>query len=54
LEISTNASITWTAARHNNWGNIVRADGFAESTSSSTFQQMLVETGVATNRLAIP
>ena len=54
LAFSTNAPINWTAARHNNWGNIVRADGSAESTSSSTFKQMLVETGVATNRLAIP
>jgi hypothetical protein len=54
LEFSTNAPITWTAERHNRLGNIVLDDGSVADTTSSFLQQLLVQTGVATNRLAIP
>ena len=54
LAVSTNAPITWTAKRHVNSGNIGLADGSVAQTSSSTLKRMLVETSVATNRLAIP
>lgn len=54
LEFSTNALIAWTSGRHVNAGNIGFADGSVMQTSPSGLQRMLVETGVATNRLAIP
>jgi prepilin-type N-terminal cleavage/methylation domain-containing protein len=54
LLLATNAPVAWTAARHVNKGNIGRADGSVMTTSSSSLRQMLVQTGVATNRLALP
>jgi prepilin-type processing-associated H-X9-DG protein len=54
LELSTNSPISWTAARHKFAGNIGLVDGSVESTSSSSLRQILVQTGAATNRLAIP
>lgn len=54
LEFSTNAPISWTAVRHKYAGNIGLVDGSVVSTSSSFLRQVLVQTGVATNRLAIP
>jgi hypothetical protein len=56
LLLATNAPVSWTAARHVNQGNIGRADGSVATSSSnwSPLTQLLAETGVATNRLAIP
>jgi prepilin-type N-terminal cleavage/methylation domain-containing protein/prepilin-type processing-associated H-X9-DG protein len=54
LLLATNAPISWTAARHVNQGNISLADGSVQTTGSSFLRQLLVQTGVATNRLAIP
>ena len=54
LAVSTNTPITWTAGRHVNAGNIGLADGSVRGPKSSDLQRMLVETGVATNHLAIP
>jgi len=54
LLLATNAPVSWTAARHMNQGNIGLADGAVMTTSSSSLRQLLVQTGVATNRLAIP
>ena len=54
LLLATNASVSWTAARHVNRGNIGLADGAVMTTGSSTLRQLLVQTGVATNRLALP
>jgi prepilin-type N-terminal cleavage/methylation domain-containing protein/prepilin-type processing-associated H-X9-DG protein len=54
LLLATNAPVSWTAARHVNRGNIGLADGSVQTTSSSFLRQMLVQTGVATNRLALP
>jgi prepilin-type processing-associated H-X9-DG protein len=54
LLLATNAPVSWTAARHINQGNIGLADGSVQTTSSSFLRQMLVQTGVATNRLALP
>jgi prepilin-type N-terminal cleavage/methylation domain-containing protein/prepilin-type processing-associated H-X9-DG protein len=54
LLLATNAPVSWTAARHVNQGNIGLADGSVMTTSSSSLRQMLVQTGVATNRLALP
>ena len=54
LELSTNTPITWTAARHKFCGNIDLADNFVESITSEGLKQLLQQTGLATNRLAIP
>ena len=54
LLLATNAPVSWTAARHVNQGNIGFADGSVQTTSSSSLRQWLVQTGLATNRLAIP
>jgi len=54
LLLATNAPVSWTAARHVNKGNIGLADGAVQTTSSEFLRQLLVQTGAATNRLAIP
>jgi len=54
LEISTNAPIAWTAARHVNQGNIGLTDGSVSQTDDKLLVQKLIEIGVATNRLALP
>jgi hypothetical protein len=68
LELATNTAVAWTSARHddsykpNLWtptrhiflGNIGLADGSVMETTRSVLRQILVETRVATNRLAIP
>ena len=54
LEISTNLPVAWTDARHKSSGNIGLVDGSVAVASSSYLRQMLAETGVATNRLALP
>jgi len=61
LQIITNSPITWTGARHKFAGNIGFADGSVQQVSSKVgqintkgLQTVFQETGVATNRLAIP
>jgi prepilin-type N-terminal cleavage/methylation domain-containing protein/prepilin-type processing-associated H-X9-DG protein len=54
LLLATNAPVSWTAARHVNRGNIGLADGSVMTTGSASLRQLLVQTGVATNRLALP
>jgi prepilin-type processing-associated H-X9-DG protein len=54
LEISTNAAIGWTSARHGGAGNIGLVDGSAETVHNSGLANLLRQTGLATNRLAIP
>ena len=54
LELSTNAPISWTAARHKFVGNIGLADGSVQMVSNSGLTNLLHQTGLATNRLAIP
>jgi len=54
LEFSMNAPITWTAERHMNAGNISFADGHVEMVNNSDLTNLLRQTRVATNRLAIP
>ena len=54
LELSTNAPIAWTAARHHLAGNIGLADGSVQQLATFSLQQMFQNTGLATNRLAIP
>jgi prepilin-type processing-associated H-X9-DG protein len=54
LELSTNVMIGWTIERHNRGGNIVLGDGSVRTFSNSSFTNWLQQTGIATNRLAIP
>lgn len=54
LEFSTNAPIAWSAARHKFAGNISLADGSVQSVTISGLTNLVHQTGLATNRLAIP
>ncbi len=67
LQLSTNTPIAWGPGRHGDdssffhkalpehfWGNLGFADGNVSAFSSSGLQQALQQTGLATNRLAIP
>ena len=54
LLLATNVPVSWAATRHVNKGNIGLADGSVQTTGSSSLRQLLVQTGVATNRLALP
>jgi prepilin-type processing-associated H-X9-DG protein len=54
LELSTNAPITWSADRHKSCGNIVFADGSVQQLTTNGLQRSFYQTGLATNRLAIP
>ncbi len=54
LELSTNAPIAWSAARHKFAGNILLADGSVQSVTSFGLTNLVRQTGLATNRLAIP
>jgi hypothetical protein len=54
LSLSTNDPVAWSGARHVRRGNLLLADGSAQSCSPAGLQAILVATGLATNRLAIP
>ena len=54
LKFYSNAPIAWSAARHKYSGNILLADGSVQSLNNSGLRNWLHQTGVATNRLAIP
>lgn len=54
LEISSNMPIAWSAARHKFGGNIGLADGSVQSVNNIDLPKLLDQTGLATNRLAIP
>jgi prepilin-type processing-associated H-X9-DG protein len=54
LELSTNTPITWTSTRHGNAGNIGLVDGSVETVNNSGLRNLLRQSGIATNRLAIP
>jgi prepilin-type N-terminal cleavage/methylation domain-containing protein/prepilin-type processing-associated H-X9-DG protein len=54
LEISSNMPIAWSAARHKFGGNIGLADGSVQSVDNIGLPKLLGQSGLATNRLAIP
>lgn len=54
LELLTNSPVAWTKERHKFIGNLGMADGSAQQLTIHGFQNALLQTGVATNRLAIP
>jgi prepilin-type processing-associated H-X9-DG protein len=53
-EIRTNAPVSWTGSGHGHQGNIGLADGSVQPVNASGLRSLLVQSGVATNRLAIP
>lgn len=52
--IGTNTPVAWTAARHKFVGNIGLSDGSVQTVTISGLSNLLQQTGLATNRLAIP
>lgn len=54
LNLWTNAPVSWTKDRHVNQGNIGLADGSVTGVSTPKLRELLVNTRVATNRLAFP
>jgi type II secretory pathway pseudopilin PulG len=54
LLLHTNSPIQWTKKRHVSRGNIAVADGSVTVISNSAITEVLVRTGMATNRLALP
>jgi len=55
LNLWTNASVKWTFKRHHYAGNIALTDGSVRSEiPRKELQQAFQQTGLATNRLAIP
>lgn len=52
--VSTSTGIAWTSARHDRCGNILLADVSVQQLTSNGLQQAILQTGLATNRLAIP
>ena len=54
LEITTNQLVGWSSEMHNGVGNIGLADGSVQTVSVTGFAELLQQSGIATNRLAIP
>lgn len=54
LDLWTNSVVGWTAERHQRCGNVALADGSTMQFSNVKFREQLANTGVATNRLAVP
>lgn len=54
LSISTNAMYYWSTKRHDRRGYVGFADGSVRQLSNSEFINLIRQTGVATNHLAIP
>jgi competence protein ComGC len=50
----TNDPVNWSATRHAGMGYIGLADGSVQEATTSYLRQMVQQTGLATNRLAIP
>ena len=53
-EFGTNDPVAWSATRHEKTGNIGLADGSVQGINNSGLTNLLHQTGLATNRLAIP
>ena len=54
MELTTNSLPSWTDEIHFKQGNIVLTDGSVQQFSTATLRYALEQTGVATNRLAVP
>lgn len=54
LTLETGQSAGWNSELHNQCGNVALMDGSVQQLSNRNLQRMLKETGVWTNRLALP
>lgn len=54
MDLASNSVAGWTAEIHSRQGNVGLADGSVQSFSTSKVREALNNTGVATNRLAMP
>ncbi len=54
LLLQTNAPVEWRNERHPKQGNVGLADGSVQGMSTLKFRAALVDSGLATNRLAMP
>lgn len=54
ISLTTNKPIAWNDTRHLKQGNVGLADGSVQGFSSSALRNALANTGVETNRLAMP
>ncbi len=54
LELTTNENVRWTRKYHTYHGYLLLADGSVQQVDSVGLQKALRNSGVATNRLAIP
>ncbi len=54
LEISSGMPVKWSASRHKFAGNICLVDCSVQSVSDSGLSKLIQQTGLVTNRLAIP
>lgn len=54
LSIWTNDPVAWSSARHVTYGNLGLADGSVQSVSTPSLRHYFGQTGLVTNRLAIP
>jgi prepilin-type processing-associated H-X9-DG protein len=53
-EFSTNQILGWTGEFHGDWGNVCLGDGSVQVVSAAGLNDALRNTGLATNRLAVP
>lgn len=54
LSLTTNTPVAWNDTRHLKQGNVGLADGSVQGFSSTALRKALANTGVETNRLAMP
>lgn len=54
LTLTTNSLMAWSQTRHEKQGNIGLADGSVQGFSTATLRRAWEQSGVATNRLAMP
>jgi hypothetical protein len=50
----TNSAVSWIKPRHSGGGNVGLAVGSVQEATTAGLRELLVQTGVATNRLAVP
>ncbi|MBE0545358.1 MAG: type II secretion system protein [Verrucomicrobia bacterium] len=54
LLLTSNDTVSWSGTMHKHQGNVALADGSVQGFSSGRLREALLNTGVATNRLAFP
>jgi len=54
LAVMTNQAVGWTPEQHKGIGNILFSDGSVQQLSAQGLKDVLAQTGLATNRLAMP